>query len=93
MDGNEQIQDLKDEVDRLKRSRDRWLSDHQALERDLEELKSRYNELHERFKQLEQENWSLRHDLEYYQVRAKNWQQQAETLQDEKRRGNLSENF
>jgi chromosome segregation ATPase len=94
MTENEQkINELREELDRLKRSRDRWLSFYRALERDLEDLKNRYNELHERFKRLQEENLSLHHDKEYYQQRAKNWQQQAETLQDEKRRGNLSENF
>jgi predicted nucleic acid-binding Zn-ribbon protein len=93
MTESEKIQELREELDRLKRSRDKWLSFYRGLEGDIEQLKNAYNSLLDRFQRLENENWTLKHDLEYYQQRARNWQQQAETLQDAKRRDNLSENF
>lgn len=93
MTENEKIQELKKENERLKKSRDLWLSFYRGMERDIEELKNAYNSLLERFQRLEDENSSLRHDKEYYQNRAKNWQQQCQALQDRKRFDNLSENF
>ena len=82
-----------EELERVKRIRDRFIQSFRELRMKYDKLKTGYNELAERKRRLEEEKQQLQGDLEYYKSRAWNWQQQAETLQDKKRRDNLSSNF